>query len=180
MVPFHFSTLLLTVSPSAMRTAQRAARPLLTHSFGYAHCSTRCPTLVDSFLRLCLLIVHAASRSFHSSDRPLLFLPDTLTYPSRCLAQLPCSSLSARLTTAFDSVQLVTYCRVYKTPRSCMYFLSLTSSSIQAFTRHLSALRLCSRLVVFYLLVEPSLCSASPLRLLRLHHSSSPIDDSVD
>ena len=160
MVPFHFPTLLLTVSPSAMRTAQRAARPLLTHSLGYAYLSFTLPDAAFTLLT-----------DLYCS------LPDTLTYPSRCLAQLSCSSLSVRLTTAFDLLRLITYCRVYKTVRSCMYFLSLTSSSIHCLTRHLSALRFCSQLVVSYLLVEPSLCSASPLRLCRL---SSLIDDSVD
>ena len=87
-------------------------------TLGYAHCPTRCPTLVDSSSRLRLLIVHAALRSFHSSDRPLLFLPDTITYPLRCLTQLPCYSQSARLITAFDSVRLSLHCRVYKTFQS--------------------------------------------------------------
>jgi len=83
-------------------------------SLGYAHCPTRCPTLADSLLLLRLLIVHAALRSFHSSDRSLLFMPDTLTYPSRCLAQLPCYTSqydSSWTLTQSDSALTVEYIR---------------------------------------------------------------------
>src|SRR5215217_8483117 len=105
MVPFHFSTLLLTVSPSAMRTAQRAARPLLTHSFGYAYLSFTLPraafTLLTDLYCSCpirLLILRAALRSFlvhlcqHDSQRPLTWYDSSPTVGYIRLRVLACIS----------------------------------------------------------------------------------------
>jgi hypothetical protein len=72
-------------------------------------------------LRLCALpsAQPDPSLSFLYSARLIsIVMPETITYPSRCLAQLSCSCSSARLTMAFDSVRLSTYRRVYKTSRS--------------------------------------------------------------
>jgi hypothetical protein len=72
-------------------------------------------------LRLCALpsAQPDPSLSFLYSARLIsIVMPETITYSSCCLAQLPCFYSSARLIMAFDSIRLSVYCRVYKTSHS--------------------------------------------------------------
>ena len=73
-------------------------------TFGYARCLLRCPTLYSS--------------ASYSARLISIAMPDTITYPSRCLAQLSCCLHSYDSSWPLTRYDLALCCRVYKTVRS--------------------------------------------------------------